>query len=354
MCFALTTKACAQAKRSLPSKLQAESIIMKTSDLSLEILGRAEFWRQLNPHLHITDQPFIVNETAYELAPETQTRVRQQMIEDGYFLTPPIIKDDETALLCNLALRLHQRGVMPLFAAMYDEFWQTTHRLRKLLTPILGPDYRLIPDFWIWHVAADDNVCGWSPHRDGAFIDGNIRADGTPTLCTAWIALSDVETSNSCIYILPRKYDALFQDFVRKKFGQPGIPNAEQTPLPLSRVRALPAKAGSIIGWDQNLLHWGSGSSQWATGPRISIGVYYQASDAQITGRPFDSSQRIHIDYDNPACRLTLQDRLTILANIMDTYSPKLDKGEVVEPHYGPLFQSFRDKWKWPARYPSV
>lgn len=319
---------------------------MPNTDLSLSTLESIEFWRRLNPHLHITGQPFRADESKYELNPDQQSRIRCQMIEDGYFLTQPIIKAAETDLLRNLIIGLHERGIMPLFAAVYDEFWQALHRLSRLLLPILGGGYRLVPDFWIWHVAADDSVSGWAPHRDGAFSPTNMRADGTPTLCTAWIALSDVDTGTSCIYVLPRKYDALFQDFARKKFGQPGITDVEQIPLPLNRIRALPARAGSIMGWDQNLLHWGSGSSRWASGPRISMGVYYQAVDTQPTGRPFDGPQRTYIDYENPACRLTLDDRLCILANIMDTYGPKLDRGEVHEPHYGPLFQAFRAKWK--------
>jgi len=300
------------------------------------------------PALHTTDTPFENQRISHELSPELQVHLRKQMIEDGYFQLPPILNDEETSLLRNLVMQLHQKGIMPIFSAIYDEFWQTLHRLQGLLAPILGPGYRLMPDFWVWHVEADDKVAGWGPHRDGNQVPTNIRNDGTPTLCTAWITLTDVDTTNSCIYLLPRKYDSVFQDFVRRKFGQPGIPNADQIPLPLNRIRALPARAGSILGWDQNMLHWGSGSSQWASGPRISIGIYYLAADTPLMGRPFDYTHRLYIDYENPACRLTLKDRLTIIANIMDTYANKLEKDEVHEPHYGSTFRAFRERWKMP------
>lgn len=322
---------------------------MHDAEQSLKHLGSTAFWHELMPVLHITDTPFENQHIGHELSPELQTRLRKQMIDDGYFQLPPILDEEETLLLRNLVLQLHQENIMPIFAAVYDEFWQTLQRLRGLLTPVLGAGYRLVPDFWVWHVEADDNVAGWGPHRDGDQVATNMRSDGTPTLCTAWITLTDVDTTNSCIYLLPRKYDAVFQDFVRRKFGQPGIPNPEQIPLPLNRVRALPARAGSILGWDQNMLHWGSGSSQWAAGPRISVGIYYLAADAPLAGRPFDDTHRIHIEYEDPTCRLTLKDRLTIIANDMDTYANKLERDKVHEPHYGPTFRAFRERWKWPA-----
>lgn len=323
---------------------------MNDAEQSLDRIETPEYWLELMPTLRITDTPFNSNLPAHELSPELQTRLRRQMIEDGYFQLPPILDEDETALLRNSIMQLHQKGIMPIFASVYDEYWQALCRLRGLLTPILGHGYRLVPDFWVWYVEADDKVSGWGPHRDGAQVASNMRNDGTPTLCTAWIALTDVDTANSCIYLLPRKYDAVFQDFVRRKFGQPGIPNPEQIPLPLNRIRALPTQAGSILGWDQNMLHWGSGSSQWASSPRISIGIYYQAKDVQLPCRPFDAARRIHVDYENPDCRLTLEDRLTIIANNMDTYAPNLDKGEAHEPHFGPTFRAFRERWQWSAR----
>ena len=49
--------------------------------------------------------------------------------------------------------------------------------------------------------------------------------------------------------------------------------------VPLEDIRALPAKAGSIVCWSTSLLHWGARSSRRATQPRISMATYYQSRD---------------------------------------------------------------------------
>ena len=118
------------------------------------------------------------------------------------------------------------------------------------------------------------------------------------------------------MYALPRKHDVIFQDFVNRKFGQPGIPNARETPIPLIKLRALPVEAGAMIGWDTNVFHWGSASSKWATEPRISIGVYYQADDAINIPRTYDDNQRCFVEC-LPETELSFENRLTILANIL-------------------------------------
>lgn len=320
-------------------------------DVTEANLAVADFWQQLNPDLNITDRPFQKGSTPYELDQDMPAQIRQQMIDEGYFSLPPIVDEREIAVLRDLVINLQNNSIMPIFAAIYDEFWQTLHRLRLVLAPILGADYRLVPDFWIWHVDADASATGWGPHRDGDFVFENIRADGTPTLCTAWIALTDADTTNSTIYVLPRKHDALFQDFVRRKFGQPGIPDAQKIPLPINQIRALPAKAGAMIGWDLNLLHWGSQSSKWASGPRMSIGIYYQAQDTKIVGRPFDAKGREYIDYANEDCPLSFNDRLTIIANNMETYGKHLDDKLVQEKHYNDRFRNFRGQWKRSAHH---
>jgi hypothetical protein len=47
----------------------------------------------------------------------------------------------------------------------------------------------------------------------------------------------------------------------------------------LQAIRALPAKAGSILGWTHALFHWGSRSSLKAENPRISLSVEFQRGD---------------------------------------------------------------------------
>jgi len=317
------------------------------SNLNLSDIENIEFWRSLNPGLNISDTPFQNNTAPCTLDPDMQSRLRQQMIDEGYFQTPEVLNKNDISVLRDVVVKLNSGNIMPLFAALYDEFWILLHSLRDTFTPFLQNDYRLVPDFWIWHIDADDQSSGWKPHRDGSMEFDSIRDDGTPTLCTAWIALSDIETSNSCMYVLPRKYDVIFQDFARKRAGVPGIENAKDVPIPLTRIRALPINAGAIIGWDTNLFHWGSGSSKWAIDPRISIGVYYQAADAKETGKPFNSEKKCFVDYSKPDFELTFENRLVIIANIINNYAHKFDIDGEVEKGFTAEIKSFQEKWCW-------
>jgi len=45
-------------------------------------------------------------------------------------------------------------------------------------------------------------------------------------------------------------------------------------------VTPLPATAGSVLGWDNSLIHWGGRALESATFPRVSIGVEFMAARA--------------------------------------------------------------------------
>jgi hypothetical protein len=158
-------------------------------------------------------------------------------------------------------------GFHPLFAIVFDEFWQLLATLAPALEPILGPGPRLIPDFWLWHVDPAADRAGSAPHRDAGY-SGTLRSDGRPTLITVWLPLTDATPSNSCIYVLPLSRD-------------PNYPVPRNVPIDasLQDIRALPAAAGSILGWNQHILHWGSRSCPEARHPRISWAMYFQSAD---------------------------------------------------------------------------
>jgi hypothetical protein len=320
---------------------------MTSTCIGINEIENIDYWKTLLPDCRITRQPFSPDQAPYELLPEVQERIRDQAIQDGYFQIQPLIDPATISLLRRLVEDLDSKGIMPIFAALYDDFWINIHRLRTVLIPVLGTGYRCVPDFWVWLVPTDESKSGWPPHRDAEFSNEIIRDNGTPRLCTAWFPLTDATPDNACIYVLPRKHDLYFQDFVRKRFGKPGIPNVEKIPMDIASIRALPAQAGSILGWDPMLLHWGGRASRYAPVPRISIGIYYQAADRVPTGRPFDNKGRTHIDYETPGCQLTFNDRLAIIANNIDTYRYKLDAKQVYERHYTESIASFSEKWKF-------
>jgi hypothetical protein len=79
----------------------------------------------------------------------------------------------------------------------------------------------------------------------------------------------------------------------------PRDPNSPERPdafeaSSLQDVRALPAQAGSVLAWNQYVLHWGGAASKWADGPRMSTGIYVQAADVPLfTDKPVDFDQAL-------------------------------------------------------------
>jgi hypothetical protein len=85
-----------------------------------------------------------------------------------------------------------------------------------------------------------------------------------------WITLADATPTNSCMYVLPAPQDPGYRS---------GARDTAFDRSQLQDVRALPAPAGSVLGWTTHLMHWGSRSSPDATEPRISATAYVQRAD---------------------------------------------------------------------------
>jgi hypothetical protein len=235
---------------------------------------------------------------------------------------------------------------MPPYIAVFDEFWQFLQGLRNTLNPILGTSYRLSPDYWAWHIETNAASRGWIFHRDANLdrpfdAQAHMHADGKPRLCTVWTPLTDATTHNSCIYVLPFPHDPAIQSFLRKESMAQIQQHAQTTDW--TNVRALPAQAGSLLGWNPYIAHWGSRSTEWATHPRISLGIYYEAADSPQVGRPFDSEGRRYIDVHNPDFRFGFEHRLAIIANLMAIYA---HRGQMVnEPNFSPAVIDFCQRW---------
>ena len=227
--------------------------------------GSVDFWRGLCPGLTISSNPFAKPPAPLET--DDASRLVEQIVEDGYFQTGPLVPPDEIRRLADAVSCVTSAGYHPIFASVYDEVWRMLATLGNLLEPILGPGFRVVPDFWLWHVNAGSERSGWAPHRDHQYPD-TLRPDGRPTLITVWIPFTDATPLNSCIYVLPLSRDPNHPGNLR------GM-NVDR----LQDIRALPAEAGSILGWNQHLLHWGSRGSKRSDQPRISLGIYFQSGD---------------------------------------------------------------------------
>jgi len=243
----------------------------------IDDVRRAGFWRALNPELTISDCPFDAPRPRARVEREIVDRASAQIVEEGYLQTPPLVTGDEAVRLRRGIERVTAEGFPAKLACVYDEFYRAFHGLDDLFGPILGPGYKLL----LQGVSAfcvpqgDPGYVGHgavAPHRDTLGPDPEVLARRMPTVVSVWIPLTDVTTLESCLYVVPAPCD-------------PGYHQADddravrEDRIRLQDIRALPARAGSVIAWSPHLIHWGSRSSRFAAGPRVAVSVYLQRAD---------------------------------------------------------------------------
>jgi hypothetical protein len=234
------------------------------------------FWRGLNPQLTITERPLSVGIDPLRVDAAVAARAARQIVDEGYFHAPSVIPPARLAALRVGAERVVAAGLPSGFTCVYDEFYQAFHGLEALFAPLLGERYLMVlQGLWTYVVPAGDPAYRqWTtvaPHRDTLGPDPRVVARGTPSIINVWIPLTDVSTIDSCVYAVPAP-------------GDPDYYSPDRRVRPerfrLQDIRALPAAAGSVLGWSTHLVHWGSRSSAFAAGPRIAITVYFQRRDA--------------------------------------------------------------------------
>jgi len=172
---------------------------------------------------------------------------------------------------------LHAESVLPVFVILYDEYWQLMRSLSRTLEQVVGSRYRVTCDLWVWCIQPGAQRRGWKPHRDSNFTGvydpatSFIRRNGSPRLFTMWIPLTDATTHNSCIYVLPFPKDSVMRFYLGGASLRGLHAASKKISQQWSKVRALPAAAGSILAWSTYILHWGSESTEWTDAPRVSI-----------------------------------------------------------------------------------
>ena len=142
--------------------------------------------------------------------------------------------------------------------------------------------FKLLPDFWAWHVSPGES--GWDPHRDRP---QTLFDDFSPQSLTLWIPLTKAVPENSCMYMLPANKDIHYHDQIPPdlKFGFPGK---------LSDIQALPSEPNDILIWNQRVVHWGSTSNtKHEIGPRISLAFEFQRSDVSPFNEPLLEPNRL-------------------------------------------------------------
>ena len=230
------------------------------------------YWKSLNPGLSINSKAKSSLWTPKNFSTE-ESAIKHNLITEGYFQSPKFLSSNRQAKMLSAVRGLRESGWPVPFVFVYDIFWQSPRRLAPLLSSILGPGFRMLPDFWAWYVDHERYEEGWRRHRDR---DADcIDEDGLPQSLTVWIALTDATIDNGCIFVLPANKDPRY----RKDFRELTIDNPRD-------VHALACPAGTLLAWNQVVLHWGGRSHPAAANSRVSFAYEFQRGDVPAHNRP--------------------------------------------------------------------
>ena len=242
-----------------------------------ELLGHktqiedVDFWRQLCPNASISDFSIDRTRNASSVDSKQLADYQTQLCEEGYFQTPKMLPPDMYKQMRACIETVKNAGFPAMFALVYDVFYEAFNYFDPIMTHLLGKEYTLIPNFWVYYIETSDDSKGFEPHRDGEYVD-TIGADGKPNVLTLWITVTDATPLNSCMYLVPANRDPEYKTAIHNlKVGG--------SKFRLEDVRAVPIEAGALSAWDQYLYHWGSRSSHRAPEPRVSYALYCQRGD---------------------------------------------------------------------------
>jgi len=200
----------------------------------------------------------------------------------------------ERALVC-----LREAGWPAGFIFMYDEVWRVATILFSVMEALLGHEVQLEPSMTAFllnpPVREEERTCGapetkiggnfgW-PHRDYNFSESNF-ADGSPKCLTVWIPVNDATLDNGCMYVVPKEFDAEYSLDGEYGHMRPAVQGndrlATELRFQVTGARALPARAGTMLSWHGNLVHWGSPCHRTAHTPRASLSFAYRRADVEV------------------------------------------------------------------------
>ncbi len=189
--------------------------------------------------------------------------LRDDLDEQGYFELPPTL----SPVLIERARRDIEAHAEAVDAFVDDALWDILDAVLPIAREVLRHDVVTLPAVWAWRVAPGET--GWGIHRDDPTKARDAAGDlGALTL---WIPLTDATTRNGCIHCLPACWD---HGYLSERGGD--IVGS------VRHIRALPAAAGSVLGWSHSLLHWG-GACAPGEPPRIATSFEVMRSDLATT-----------------------------------------------------------------------
>ena len=261
--------------------------------------------------------------------------------------------------LHSAALALRAAGWPPAFVFMLDLAWELVDKLWMPMEGILGEGCAMDPSVFCWIARQPDALNtgaaeGYSessqsvganfglPHRDFT-CDHSIRSrDGSPMMLSVWLPLNDVSAENGCIMVVPRSQDPHFLKRFEKAHPEDSRPAHMRPALPpgngrlamevrfdLTAVRPLaPLKAGSLVAWVGNLIHWGTSCMPDAGAPpRCALGFNFLAMGAE----PLQEGVPLLTRRDTRSPELA--ERLSLIATSLLAYSTWYSLSGGVLPH---------------------
>jgi hypothetical protein len=239
-----------------------------------ELFQRAvniDYWKDFVPGMGVLDLRSLDHLEGAAFSSEQESWALAHLKRHGYFRMPPLIAPEVTARMCNAVEILRNAGWPAVFTYVFDEFWAAwrTPSMVRLLSDGLGAGYLQTSGVWTYRVDPQQRGSGWPPHVDSR--------DDAERL-TVWIPLTEATIDNGCMYVIPQ--DRVPPNLPGSYLDWTSISVQELGSL-LHSVTPLPAVAGSVLGWNQRLIHWGGGSTELAAGPRISIGAEFLREGAR-------------------------------------------------------------------------
>ncbi len=233
---------------------------------ALERVFSIPYWQRICPDLSVGRSEPRNDIEEQPLSIKDRKSLVLRLTREGYLKTGPIIA---AGIIESMKVAMHilrDQGLPPVFVYVYDEFWDIARApsFRTLAAEMFGPGCRQSPRVWAFHVGTEDGASGWPPHVDGGHLTH------TADRITLWIPITDATLENGCLNVVPKNLlpSSLPDEFANDASGI--SPKVWRTML--QGARALPAKAGAILAWDFQVVHWSS-FCDGAIEPRLSLAV---------------------------------------------------------------------------------
>ncbi len=243
------------------------SLELSQSDLNdrLAKASNAAYWKALYPGFSVCDEA-AARPAAVPLANGTLDKIANDLSVRGFCVAENAIGDEVVEPLRACVETIRQAGWPPVFAYVFDQFWLVWRLapVAQIAAAGLGEGYRWISHGWCHYVQPVSGAAGWPPH-----VDGNL-----PNRMSVWIPLSDATLDNGCMYVIPGNLNT---SGIGERRALKTATNLQLREL-MQRGRALPARAGSLLGWYFRILHWGS-VCQLPGNPRVSIVMEFIGPD---------------------------------------------------------------------------